>query len=104
LDLHCQVDSYPVAVTTWYHNGTTLRTSSNVQISEDTTAVYILMVDFDNLGQYACVASNGYDTINVNGSISVEGLGECMTGNVLKHFRAFLTLQFCKRKNFITTL
>ncbi|KAL0829600.1 hypothetical protein ABMA28_003107 [Loxostege sticticalis] len=74
VDLHCQVDSHPPPHMTWYHNGTVLVPDNNVQVSDDGTVMYVLMVDFDNLGEYSCEADNGYEKFRVNGILNVKGL------------------------------
>ncbi|XP_072945726.1 hemicentin-1-like [Epargyreus clarus] len=73
LELHCRVDAYPPAITTWLHNGTTLHIDGNTEVAEDTT-MCVLKVDFHNLGLYTCIADNGYERLEVNGTISVHGL------------------------------
>ncbi|CAG4938169.1 unnamed protein product [Parnassius apollo] len=74
LDLHCRVDCHPPAEITWLHNGTELRIDDNKNISEDGTTMYLQKVDFPNLGLYSCVMDNGYETLEVKGTIHVVGL------------------------------
>uniref|UniRef100_A0A2A4JKA5 Hemolin n=2 Tax=Heliothis virescens TaxID=7102 RepID=A0A2A4JKA5_HELVI len=74
VELQCNVDSHPPPQITWYHNGTELSTGTNVHMSEDNTTVYLKRIDFTDLGLYVCEADNGFEKINVNGSISVVGL------------------------------
>ncbi|KAL4720350.1 hypothetical protein ACJJTC_014419, partial [Scirpophaga incertulas] len=74
IDVHCQVDSYPPAHMKWFHNGTEILTNTNVHLSEDNTTLTILMVDFEDLGQYECLADNVYESVKVVGSLNVVGL------------------------------
>ncbi|CAH0591436.1 unnamed protein product [Chrysodeixis includens] len=73
-ELHCQVDAHPPAKILWYHNGTELVPSANVQVSEDKSIVYLTRIDFENLGLYVCIADNGFESLTVNGTVSVFGL------------------------------
>ncbi|KAM3966057.1 hemicentin-1 [Aphomia sociella] len=73
-EFHCNVDGYPKATITWRHNGTIIKTNKNILTSDDNTAVAVLRVDFDDLGEYSCEADNGYEKIVVNSTLSVTGL------------------------------
>ncbi|XP_049697575.2 hemicentin-1 [Helicoverpa armigera] len=74
VELQCDIDSHPAPHITWYHNGTQLSTGTNVHMSEDNTTVYLKRIEFTDLGLYLCEADNGFEKINVSGSISVVGL------------------------------
>ncbi|XP_061717588.1 hemicentin-1-like [Cydia pomonella] len=70
--LVCQIESYPTAQIKWYHNTTEISTKQNIRMSSDNIAIE--RVDFDDLGLYVCKASNGYEELVVNGTLSVYGL------------------------------
>ncbi|KAJ2945136.1 hypothetical protein O0L34_g9197 [Tuta absoluta] len=72
--LPCHIDSYPPPTIKWYHNGTRLQVNENLYLSENNNTLYILKVGFEDLGSFACEADNGYEKINVEGSLNVEGL------------------------------
>ncbi|XP_041969613.1 hemicentin-2-like [Aricia agestis] len=72
--LPCVVDSYPLPKIRWYHNNTALQFDSNVEIPEVDSSIVIKRVDFENLGNYRCVAENGYENITVTGNLEVRGL------------------------------
>ncbi|XP_047998240.1 hemicentin-1-like [Leguminivora glycinivorella] len=72
--LLCQIDSHPPAQINWYHNTTELSTKDNIRKSSDNSVLTIERVDFDDLGVYVCKASNEYEDLVVNGTLSVHGL------------------------------
>ncbi|XP_068622932.1 hemicentin-1-like [Battus philenor] len=74
LDLHCRVDTYPPAKVTWFHNGTEVQIDDNTNVSKDGGTLYVQKVDFHNLGFYSCQMDNGYETMQVNGTLRVVGL------------------------------
>ncbi|XP_013171408.1 PREDICTED: hemicentin-1-like [Papilio xuthus] len=74
IDLHCNVDTHPPATITWQHNNTDIQTDDNIDISEDGTTLYIQKIDFNDLGLYTCLMDNGYERIQINGSLQVVGL------------------------------
>ncbi|KPJ21458.1 Hemicentin-1 [Papilio machaon] len=76
IDLHCNVDTHPPATIKWQHNNTDIQTDDNIDISEDGTTLYIQKIDFNDLGLYTCLMDNGYENIQINGTLQVVGLGE----------------------------
>ncbi|XP_013141245.1 PREDICTED: hemicentin-1-like isoform X2 [Papilio polytes] len=73
IDLHCNVDTLPPATVTWQHNNTHIQTD-DTDISEDGTTLYIQKIDFKHLGLYTCIMDNGYERIQINGTLQVVGL------------------------------
>ncbi|XP_037292233.1 hemicentin-1 isoform X2 [Manduca sexta] len=73
IELQCIIDCYPPATVQWYHNGTEI-SSTNAHVSDDNFTLYIKRVDFDDLGDYSCEAENGFETLDVNGTLRVHGL------------------------------
>ncbi|XP_075981813.1 hemicentin-1-like [Anticarsia gemmatalis] len=74
IELPCIIDTFPPPTTLWYHNGTSLVTTDNVHVSEDNTTVYIKRVEFNDLGEYICRVQNEYESVEVRGTVTVEGL------------------------------
>lgn len=94
--MRCQVDSYPKAEIKWSHNSTELIKKTNVHISQDNSSVRIEKVNFDDLGFYSCEASNGYEKLLLNGTLSVHGLGKFyFYFYIHKYTSRFISCAYC---------
>ncbi|XP_013195490.1 hemicentin-1 [Amyelois transitella] len=72
--IYCQVNSYPEASITWYHNDTLLENSDNIQIKPGDNAVVIQNMGLDDVGEYKCEVSNTVEKKTVTASIDISGL------------------------------
>ncbi|KAM3966005.1 hemicentin-2-like [Aphomia sociella] len=71
--MDCQSEGEPAAQITWWHNGKRL---------EETESVYYLEMEYTDLGQYTCIVSNEFGSINRTFTIS---LTDCLI-NIAKDF------------------
>ncbi|XP_053616355.1 hemicentin-1-like [Plodia interpunctella] len=72
--IHCEVNSYPEASITWYHNETLLEDSDNIKINNDDNALVIQKMGLEDVGDYKCEADNKVQTKSVTAVIEISDL------------------------------
>lgn len=89
VELRCAAQSQPAAVATFFHNGTQLPTNITHPLPGG-SALRLSGVHFNDLGRYECHLDNGYESLQVVGTLQVTGLGE----TVLPDFLPCMNLNF----------
>ncbi|KAJ8720966.1 hypothetical protein PYW08_006431 [Mythimna loreyi] len=72
--LYCEISAYPAAETKWYHNGTEVTPSDDLQIDGETYSLWIKNMTVSNVGEYKCELTNEANSQIYSAFVSISGI------------------------------
>lgn len=93
--LRCPVEGLPVPTTTWLINGVPVQVSDTLQTDDDTGNLKIIEMTQDDVGEYACVATNiAGETVEVTYTTVIGEFKMIQMLFIASTFGTFIPFQF----------